>query len=150
MSLDTSACIYYIERQEPFFGLLRGVIERAIAGSLRVELSAIVQLELLVQPYRSGDQRVFRDVLNFTEEHEGVSVAPISRDAVLASAQVRAITRLKVPDSLIIGTAAVGGADLIIGNDRRFDRLNEMRNVSLLSDGGPVRVPDFVRLADYT
>ena len=149
MALDTNACIYHIERRSAFVGLLDAIMSRAIAGALTIALSAIVQLELLVGPYSSGDLRVLRHILEFTEEHAGVVTTPLSREVVHASAQIRAITRLSLPDAIVVGSAAVDGADLVIGNDAKFDRLNAGGRMEVLNGARRLPVPAFLRLGDY-
>ena len=149
VTLDTNACIYYLDEREPFAELVASVIDLASTGSIEVMLSAIVQLELLVRPYALGNQMLIKRVIEFTEEHAGIRTSSISRGVVMATGQVRAITRFKLPDALIIGTAAAVGAELIIGNDSKFARLNSMRNMEILSDGYARRLPAFLRLDDY-
>lgn len=150
VALDTNACIYHLERQTAFSGLLDAVVARAIGGALNIVLSAIVQLELLVRPYASGDLRALRHILEFTEEHAGVITTPISREVVQVSAQIRAMTRLKLPDAMVVGAAIVEGADLIIGNDGKFDQLNSSAPLEVVSGPRRLRVPKFIRLDDYT
>lgn len=150
VALDTNACIYHLERQTAFSGLLDAVVARAIGGALHVVVSAIVQLELLVRPYASGDLRVLRHILEFTEEHAGVVTTPISREVVHVSAQIRAMTRLKLPDAIVVGSAVVEGADLVIGNDGKFDQLNASTRLEVASGARRYAVPRFIRLEDYT
>ena len=74
---------------------------------------------------------------------------PLSREVVHASAQIRAMTRLKLPDAIVVGSAAVDGADLVICNDAKFDRLNAGGRMEVLNGARRVPVPAFLRLDEY-
>jgi predicted nucleic acid-binding protein len=149
VAFDTSACIYYLARQEPWFSLLAPILARASAGPLRIVLSAIVQLELLVKPYRMRDQALVRRVHAFTAAHRGIVSAPISPDVVDAAAQVRAAFRLKIPDAIVAASAAVAGAGLVIGNDAEFVRLNDADHLRLVVGAREYRAPAFVQLSRF-
>ncbi|MHB8376582.1 MAG: type II toxin-antitoxin system VapC family toxin [Dehalococcoidia bacterium] len=146
VALDTNACIYYLRGEAPLADLLAPLMERAAAGSLNIALSALVQLELLVRPYRMGDPMLIRRVLQFTERHAGIVTYPITRDVVLVTAQIRAMLRLKAPDALIAGSASVCGAEVVIGNDGDFERLNQADGIQLLTGTRSHALPAFLRL----
>lgn len=148
IALDTSACIYYLDEQMPFVELVDPLIRRASSGSLRIVLSAIVQLELLVRPYRIGDKRLLRQALQFTEEHPGITTMNVSRDVVFRSAQVRAKWGLKLPDATIVGSAVAAGAHAIVGNDAGFSRLKTAPAPDALTASLPP-LPPFLKLDEY-
>jgi predicted nucleic acid-binding protein len=126
------------------------LVDLAATGSLLVELCAIVKMELLVLPYRSRNVRDIYIVKQFVHDSRGVSVAPLSDSAMELSTEVRAITGLKVPDALVVGSAVASGCDAIVGNDRRFGRLNDRENLRLMSiAGGRHALPRYVHLDDY-
>ncbi|MEX2246839.1 MAG: PIN domain-containing protein [Dehalococcoidia bacterium] len=148
IALDSSACVYYL-RGEPLRGrLVAGLIERALDSLLAIHVPAIVQLELLVRPYRSGNPEELARVRSFTERQPGVRTAPISKDVLFGAAQVRALTSLKVPDALVVSSAAVGRCDGIVGNDTRFAALNRFETLHL-SAMGELRLPRYIHLDDY-
>ena len=149
VALDTSACIYYLEAREPLASLLAPVIRRAAGGGLRIVLSAVVQLELLVGAYKSGDRTAVRRIIQFTERHAGVATYPITRDVVMATAQIRAILGLKTPDALIVGSASIWGAEAVIGNDGDFGRLRQAADIEVLVGSRRRALPSFLRLDDY-
>jgi hypothetical protein len=55
----------------------------------------------------------------------GVNAVPNSREITLARAEARAITKLRVPDALVVGSAIVMRCDAIVGNDE-FRIINEL------------------------
>jgi len=143
IALDSNACIYYLQGH-PHADLVAALIERAVEGSLLIVLSALVQLELLVLPYRVANMAAVRRILQFTEQHEGIATYPITREVVLRTAQIRAATGLNVPDAIVAASASVYGAEAIVGNDRDFQRLNEAGDMRMINRRA--RLPAFVAL----
>jgi predicted nucleic acid-binding protein len=150
VTLDTAGCIYLLQRGSRRFALVRKLVEMAAAGRLVIELPGIVYLELLVRPYKTGDMTEMATIRGLTHEQPGVETVPISEQVILASASVRAIAGLKTPDALVAGSATAGGSDAIVGNDRRFEVLNSLEGVQLLTAGRRrLPVPRYVHLDDF-
>lgn len=60
-------------------------------------------------------------------------MAEISRDHVRAAAQLRAVTRLKTPDSLQLVAALAGGCTTFLTNDRELPTVSGIRILQLAS-----------------
>jgi predicted nucleic acid-binding protein len=150
VTLDTAGCIYLFQRNSRRFEHMRALIEMAAGGELTVELPGIVYLELLVRPYRSGDMTEMALVRGLTHEQPGVQTVSITEQVLLAAASIRAMTGLKTPDALVAGSATNGRSEAIIGNDRRFDVLNELDGVELLTAGRKrLPVPAYIHIDDF-
>jgi predicted nucleic acid-binding protein len=148
IALDTSACIYYLQAVGERYELISEVIRRAARGRVEVELSGIVEMELLVRPYRSGDMIGVRKIRSLVEGR-GATLRDVSRDVLLASATIRAATGIRLPDAIIAGSAAVARCDAIVGNDTAFRRLNGISGVHVRTRRGTLPLPLYVHLDDY-
>ncbi len=148
VALDTSACIYFLGNRRPWVRMMRSVIALAQDRKCDLELSSIVQLELLVRPIRERSEAEIERVMTFTERGPNVRLSPIDRETVMLGARVRASTGLSVPDALVVAAASVSRCDLMIGNDRRFKRIEE---ISAGRDmfGTTVNLPQYIHLDDY-
>ena len=134
----------------PWFEPSADLFARARRGSLRIELSAVVQLELLVGPLAQSNVDEQQDVLDLTERTVGVATIPIDRDSIFVAAEVRAMTGLKVPDALVVASAALSLSDAIIGNDKAFEVVNDLASVQLIGAGTRSMVmPRYIHLDDY-
>lgn len=150
IALDSSSCIYYLRGVEPRRSLVRQLLDRARSGSLQIDLPGVVEMELLVRPYATRNPRDLMDVERLTVDAPGVTTIPISRDVMLSSAQTRAITGLKLPDALVVGSAIARCCDALIGNDIRFRILNELPPSRWFSSPSPGRPsPTYLHLDDY-
>ena len=135
--LDTSAIIYSVERNEPYFTLLAPAWQQAEAGQFAVVCSELVIAETLVRPIREGNaylETAFRAVFAAPE----VNLIPATRELWDDTAHLRAETGLKTPDALHAATALRAGCALFITNDTDFLRVQGLPVVvldDLLAEG---------------
>lgn len=148
IGLDTSACIYFLGNVQPRAQLVRSVLARAQDGQLVAEISGIALMELLVAPYRSASKRDLERVKTFTSGGAGLSVAGMSERVLHVAAEIRASMPFATPDALVVASAAVGGCDIIVGNDRAFSRLNDASSLRF-EHLGRSKLPTYVHLDDY-
>lgn len=128
--LDTSAIIYSVERNEPYFTLLAPAWQQAEAGQLVVACGELVIAETLVRPIREGNvdlAAAFRAVLAAPE----VDLIPTTRRLWEDTARLRAETGLRTPDPLHAATALWAGCALFITNDTDFRRVGGLPVVVL-------------------
>ncbi len=146
VTFDTSTCIFYFQEDSPHNEAVSQVIRSAVAGKLMIELPGIVQLELMVKPFMTGDPAHMKAVRSFIDRMPGIVSSDVTRDVVLAGAAIRALVGLKAPDALVVASAAVHGSDAIIGSDRRFSRLNGEAPTVLTLAGRALHLPSFIDL----
>lgn len=149
VAFDTSACIYYLADSGSRADLVDALVSRAANGLVLIDLPGIVHLELLVGPYRRRAQPDVKRVEKFVLSEPGIRTTSISRRVLMAAAEVRALTGLKVPDALVVGAAIAGPCGAIVGNDDRFKRLDSIGTVKSLVSGGVLRMPRYLHLDDY-
>lgn len=150
ISLDSCACIYLLTRTEPFTAPIRGLFERAGARRLAISLSRLVQMELLVHPMRSRDLREREMIVDLTERAAGVETTELTRTVMFLAAEIRAHTRLKTPDAIVVASAVASGCQAIVGNDKRFRDLEGLRGTRFLAAGSrPIEMPDYLHLEDF-
>ena len=128
--LDTSAIIYSVERNEPYFTLLAPAWQQSEAGQFAVVCSELVVAETLVRPIREGHadlEAAFRAVFAAPE----VDLIPATRELWDDTAHLRAETGLKTPDALHAATALRAGCALFITNDTDFRRVQGLPVVVL-------------------
>lgn len=117
--LDTSAFIYFLDGEEPYFSILVPVFRRVQSGSLSVMVSAVTEAELLVGPEREKDEGARERIGDLLSEH-GIYVIGMDRRIARRAAAIRARTRLKLPDAIIVATALETDCEAIVGNDGRW------------------------------
>jgi predicted nucleic acid-binding protein len=144
VAVDTNLCIYHLEP-----GAARGrrsiaahIFERAAKRALAIDLPAIVRLEMLVQPLRLRDDVAVAKVRRFAHGQGGVEPSGVTEDVIMRAAEVRAATRLRTADSLVVASALATGCGAIIGNDRAFEALNKPSE-------SPLALPRYIHIDDF-
>ena len=120
--LDTSAIIYSVERNEPYFTLLAPAWQQAEGGQFVVVCSELVIAETLVRPIRDSNADLaaaFSAVFAAPE----VVLVPATRQLWEDTARLRAEISLKTPDALHAATALQAGCALFVTNDTDFHRV---------------------------
>jgi len=131
IALDTSIFIYQLESSPkylPYTDPVFAWLERA--GSAAVT-STITMTELLVLPYRDGDQQRTNDFYALLATYPNLEwIAPSLEIADLA-ARIRALHRLRTPDALQAATAVYSLATGLITNDPVFERVKSFDSLIL-------------------
>lgn len=114
--VDTNVVIYLLEGTA-FFGKamekLFGLIE---AGEMKGYLSVITITELLVKPIRDKNLELRGKIDLFLDYFPNLEVLDVTREIAARAAEIHAATNLRVPDAILIATAAVHGCAMV-GND---------------------------------
>jgi len=131
IGIDTSVFIYELEANpryaalaDQIFSWLEGPRHTAVA-------STITMTELLVQPYRDGDEQRVDRFYGLLATYPNLEwVAPDLEVADIA-ARIRAVHRLRTPDSLQAATVIRSQATGIVTNDSVFEPLKEFETLVL-------------------
>jgi predicted nucleic acid-binding protein len=121
--IDTSVCIAYHSQGEAAHPLARQLVRRIEEPSdlLVGYVSVITAAELLVRPMRTaGPDLVLMHT--FLRRLPNLFVVDVDFEVAHQAANIRALTRLPLPDALIVGTAIMSGCQVIITNDDRWSR----------------------------
>jgi predicted nucleic acid-binding protein len=131
VALDTSIFIYHLEANPKYLActdLIFSWIERAESKAIT---STITMTELLVLPYREGNEQRASDFYALLTTYPNLDwIAPNLEIAELA-ARIRALHRLQTPDALQAATAALSRATGLITNDAVFERVEGFQTLVL-------------------
>ncbi len=131
IALDTSIFIYHLEPNpkylaytDPIFSWLERPESKAITPTITLT-------ELLVLPYREGDEQRANDFYGLLTTYPNLEwIAPTLEIADLA-ARIRALHRLRTPDALQAATAVHAKAAGLITNDPVFQRVEGLQTLVL-------------------
>lgn len=131
VALDTAPFIYYIEENPAYLQLVDPLFEAIKASEIIAVTSIMSLLETLVYPIRTSSTALaqkYRDVLldsNFLD------TIPVSQEIVEEAARLRAVYRLRTPDSIQVATAIVKEATFFLTNDRQLPSLPNLETIML-------------------
>ena len=133
VAVDTAVFVYFIEEEPRFLAHILPLFELADAGKREVVTSALTLLEVLVVPYRAGNQPLAARYEALLTRSRGIRLIDLTRGQLRAAAQLRATTGAKTPDALHIAAALEAGCGTFVTNDRRLPSLPGLRIVQLSS-----------------
>lgn len=120
LSLDTSVFIADGTPADPRQVCAQWLVDQVEMGRFQCVISALTAAEMLVRPQRSSPQdgaaaqAVLRDFPHLIVES-------FTLDLAATAARVRASTRLRLPDAIILATALSAGVDAIVHTDDAWD-----------------------------
>ncbi|MGH7318583.1 MAG: type II toxin-antitoxin system VapC family toxin [Candidatus Rokuibacteriota bacterium] len=126
LGLDTSAFIYQLEAHPvcaPRVGTIFREIER---GHARGVTSTLTFLEVLVGPYRAGDQARRVAISGLLASFPGVSWVALDLAVAESAGSLRGRYRLRTPDAIQLATTLDAGADAFLTNDQQLSRVTEV------------------------
>ncbi len=126
LALDTSAFIYHLEAHPVHASRLLPIFRRIEGGRCRGVSSTLTFLEVLVQPYRTGDDEKRAALSALLASFPGMTWIPLDLTVADRAASLRARYRLRTPDAIQLATALHAGADIFLTNDRDLRRVQEV------------------------
>ena len=122
---DAGVIIGFLDDDDAHHAAARRQLAQAVASNHRLALAASALAECLVAPARHGDAKIqiALDLMN------RLPISVINLDATIAAeaARLRAGHQsLRLPDALVIATAAISGADQLVTTDHRWPTPEDM------------------------
>jgi predicted nucleic acid-binding protein len=133
IAVDTSLFIYHFEGNPSYTGLTTLVLDRIQSGKSRGIASELTLHELLVRPLKLDLPDVADEYELLLSSFPHLLLTPVTRPVLLKAAALRATHGFRTPDAIIIATALLGRATLLVTNDKRWKRIHEL-TVACLDD----------------
>ena len=118
--IDSSVVLAYLAGAERTSPLATELLDGFIgSGRNAAALSAVTIGEILVRPFRAGAAAV-STVEGFVRFFGEIRIVDVDVAVGREAARIRAMTGLRMPDALIIASAVVAKADVLVTNDRTW------------------------------
>lgn len=131
VALDTSIFIHQLEANSRYIALTDQIFTWIEQRNHSATTSTITMTELLVHPYRDGDEQRASEFYSLLFTYPNLDwISPDLEIADLA-ARIRATCRLRTPDALQAACAVQAGATGLITNDRAFRRVDAFETLML-------------------
>jgi predicted nucleic acid-binding protein len=114
---DTMLFIYWFEDHPKYAGRVRTIFERMEQRQDTLVTSAFTVGEVLVAPWRKGDQRIIEGIRSMFRP-PFVKILPFTSETAVRYARIRAELKVSPADSIQLACAAEAGVDLFLTNDR--------------------------------
>jgi len=130
---DTMPLIYYIEEHPQYLSVVDPFFDAIELGRLTVVTSIITLLEVLVHPFRDGDAKLAQKYRDILFESSGVETILLTQKIAEEAAHLRAIYKLRTPDSIQMAMAITEGASYFLTNDKVLPSLPQLKILSMAS-----------------
>jgi predicted nucleic acid-binding protein len=120
MTIDSTGLISYLNGTEETTAACRWIFDDLI-GSGRCDgvLPSVSVAEALQRPIVRGGEAV-REVLDLLDSFEDVQVRSADFLVAAEAARIRALTRISLPDAIVIATAVLTSSQVLVTNDQRM------------------------------
>lgn len=131
IALDTSIFIYHLEPNPKYLAYTDIIFSWLEAPDSRAITSTITMTELLVLPYREGDEQRADDFYGLLSTYPNLDWIAPNLEIVELAARIRGLYRLRTPDALQAATAAHSQTTGLITNDAVFERVEGFQTLVL-------------------
>ena len=119
---DTMVFVYLLENNLEYVAPVRQIYKRMVERGDRLVTSSVILGELLVAPFKTGDEPLARAVREFLRG-PSVDLVTFDTQAAEAYASIRATTEIRPPDAMHLACAARSQCDIFITNDKKLHGL---------------------------
>ncbi|MGD0629793.1 MAG: type II toxin-antitoxin system VapC family toxin [Terracidiphilus sp.] len=131
VGLDTAPLIYFVELHPKYISLVDPFFEAVERGDLQVVTSTLTLTEVLVHPFKQGNQEMADQYSRMLLNARNLRTFPVSPGIAAEAARIRAAFGSKTPDSIQLATARVINATAFLTNDSRLAALPGLELVIL-------------------
>lgn len=131
VGLDTALFIYYIEESPRYLALLEELFGAIDRGQIQAVTSGITLLEVLVVPFRRGDEDLAERYQALLTRSQGLTLRDLDRPLLRTAAGLRATFGMKTPDALQMAAALSTRCSAFLTNDRRLPSVSGMKTLQL-------------------
>ncbi|MCU1326251.1 MAG: hypothetical protein JWN34_1621 [Bryobacterales bacterium] len=126
IALDSNIFIYYLEENPVWVDAAGEIFTWLEREPHSAVTSTLTMTELLVQPYRAGNERLVNRYFGLLSQFPNLEwVAPDLHIADTA-ARLRALHNFRTPDALQLATALRSGATAFLTNDSALTRVEHL------------------------
>jgi len=126
IAFDTSFLIPILEDDREKGGIAFCLTRMTEKRSIFLVTSTMTLLEVLVHPYRRGDDEDVTRFFSYLTEAPSLQLIPLTSQIADWGAELRARYGFKTPDAVQLATALAEGATLFLTRDREFQKQKEI------------------------
>lgn len=129
--IDTMIFAYHFGKHPKYSTLIFKLFEKIEKHEISACTSIVSLLEILSAPEIQFNQALEETYKNLFINFPNLNLIQLDISVSTKAAELRRIYKIKLPDSVILATAIVSGADILITNDLRLKQIKEIKIVTL-------------------
>lgn len=131
VGLDTAPLIYFIEHHPLYYPLVEPFFAAVERGEVEVVTSTLTLAEVLVHPYRHGNQALVHEYSDILLRARNFTTLPVSPEIAAEAARLRAIHGIRTPDAIQLAAAHESQAVAFLTNDEDLEKAARMQMLVL-------------------
>lgn len=120
--LDTNVFLNVKNKEPAYLRDSSAVVDAADSSRFLGVVSAISLAELSTGYNLRGDSVGKRELFDHLSASDGYRLVPVDMAIADLSGEIRAKTKVSLPDAIIVSTGVVEGASWIVTHDKEFDK----------------------------
>ena len=129
ITIDTNIFINVKEEEEPFFEYSSKILDAIEEGHLKGVISIITIAELCVGYYNVNKPNEKDEYISNLYSQDNYIIVNLDRVLADQSAKIQSETNLRLPDCIIVATSLHEKVSVLISNDGKFKRANDLIKV---------------------
>jgi len=132
IALDSSCFIYHIEENQKYAELTKIIFEELLPqNKLKAFASTLIITEILTKPYLYNRPDLVHDYKDLILNLPNFSTFAPEEQICDGAALIRAKYNFRTPDAIHIATAIAQKAAAIVGNDKKWEKVKEIKTIIL-------------------
>lgn len=132
IALDTSCLLYYIEQNPKYEKFTQIIFEEVLpSGNTKMVASTLIITETLSLAFAENRLDLVLTYKSALSGLPNLTLYPVSEQTAETAAYIRGVYRLATPDAIHIATAIEENASAIVGNDKKWKKVKEIKTIVL-------------------
>lgn len=132
IALDSSCFIYHIEKNRKYIELTRIIFKELLPkASIQAIGSTLIITEILTKPYKLNRSDLALAYKTLIQAIPNFDLFAPNEQICDHAAQIRSKYGFKTPDAIHVATAIEESASAIVGNDKKWKKVKEIKTIIL-------------------
>jgi predicted nucleic acid-binding protein len=125
--IDTAVFIYFIERDPRYLDTVKPVFVEIDTGNVDAITSTITLLEVLVLPFRKGNQALVEKYRNLILNSDHLTAYEVFHEVSVLASRLRAGYSIRTPDAIQMAVGILYGAQAFLTNDAELKQVKDIK-----------------------
>lgn len=125
IGLDTNVFLNVKNKEKQFYQFSNAILKAIDNNELEAVISIVTIAELCVGYYKTNELREKMEFISGLYSNQNYKIIDLDLKVADKSGEIKNMTRLRLPDSIITASSVLEQASYLITNDNRFDNAKD-------------------------
>ena len=128
--LDTNIFLNVKNKEQQFYGFSKKLLDAVDNGKVQAIVSVVTVAEICAGYHEAGEEREKHDFMAHIQSSPNFKVVNLDPSLADYSGKIRAQTKLRLPDAIVVATALMEKAQAIATHDQRLNNASKLIKVA--------------------